>query len=94
MATVPAAAVKQALRAASGDLAENTRAMKSIATMSPMPSATSVAQLMTAPCAGSDSWPSAKGPVPSAILRPWVLVIHTNNPIAPIRISAIWMIAV
>ncbi len=34
--------------------------MKSIATMSPMPSAISVAQLMTAPCAGSDSCPSVE----------------------------------
>ncbi len=94
IATVPAEALKQALRAASGDLAANTRCMKSIATMSPMPSAIRVAQLMTAPCAGSDSCPSANGPVPSAMSRPCALVIQINSPTAPTRIKAIWMIAV
>ena len=54
------AAPKQALRAVSGDFAANTRCMKSIATMSPMPSAISVAQLMVAPCAGSVIWPEGE----------------------------------
>ncbi len=53
IATTPVAAPKQALRAVSGDFAAKIRCMKSIATMSPMPSAISVAQLMVAPCAGS-----------------------------------------
>ena len=52
---VPAAPTKHARRAVSGDFAEKIRCMKSMATMSPMPSAISVAQLIGAPCAGSVS---------------------------------------
>ena len=52
---VPAAPTKQARCAVFGDLAEKIRCMKSMATMSPMPSATSVAQLIVAPWAGSVS---------------------------------------
>ena len=49
MTAVPAAPVKQDRRAISGLRAEKIRCMKSMATMSPMPSATSVAQLIGAP---------------------------------------------
>jgi hypothetical protein len=67
---VPAAATKQARRAVSGERAEKIRCMKSMATMSPMPSATSVAQLIGAPCAESVSWPRSNGPIPSGIVIP------------------------
>ena len=70
MAAAPAAPTKQARRATSGERAEKMRCMKSIATMSPIPSAISVAQLIAAPCAGSESWPKSNGPMPSGIVNP------------------------
>jgi hypothetical protein len=64
------AAVKHARRATCGLRAPNTRCMKSIATTSPMPSATRVAQLIGAPWAALVSCSKSNGPIPSGMTMP------------------------
>ena len=91
---VPAAPTKHARRAVSGERAEKIRCMKSMATMSPMPSATSVAQLIVAPCAGSVSCPRSNGPMPSGTVIPKRTPTQISSAAEPITVMTIWMNAV
>jgi|GEM_PF-4732905 len=53
-----------------GFFAAKIRCMKSMATMSPMPSATSVAQLIGAPADVDVSCSVSKGPMPGSMWKP------------------------
>ena len=94
MTAVPAAPVKQDFWAVSGLRAAKIRCMKSIATMSPMPSAMSVAQLIGRAGAGLVSCSKSNGPMPSATSKPYVMPNQTTRQTVATIVMTIWMAAV
>lgn len=92
--TVPPAPRKPARRADSGERAEKIRCMKSIATMSPIPSDTSVAQLITAPDSALVSCSKSNGPLPAGMVMPWATLTHASSANAATTMTATLMIAV
>lgn len=68
--------------------------MKSIATTSPMPSATRVAQLIGAPEALEVSCSRSSGPVPSGTTMPKLSAVHTSRLIEASTVIAVWITAV
>ena len=86
--------MKQAFRAVRGERAEKIRCMKSMATMSPMPSEIRVAQLIGAPPATVVSCSKANGPIPSGALSPNRKPTHTSNDTDPTTVITIWTRAV
>ena len=68
--------------------------MKSIATMSPMPSESSVAQLIGAPASVEVSCSKSNGPMPSGIAKPIVAPTHHSSATVATSVMTIWMAAV
>ena len=94
MIAVPAAPVKQDFCAVSGLRAAKIRCMKSMATMSPMPSATSVAQLIGAPALVWVSCSKSNGPMPRATSNPYVVPNQTTRQTVATIVMTIWIAAV
>ena len=81
--TVPAAAIRLAVRAPRADRAEDTRWNTSIATRLPRPSANMVAQLITEPAAGSVSCARSSTPRPSGAEYPGPRNSQSDSPTKP-----------